>query len=352
MIVSPQFGQPRAPGAGAPLATGPYCAACAQLLTMSVPIPVAILGFSTFDRKALASYFQLNGRGRARYAHVLNADLADLVIADADEPGVLELLQTLGRVQDALFIGALAPSDAAAWMMRPIDQTQVLRELDALMSRRDNPSSLPLPLTLPSSLGRGALRTIGALDLPDPPARRADDGAPPARRHPEQLDPHEARRRELEALRRPQIAPRALLVDDSEVALHFLKRQLLAYGVEVDLARDSDRALDLLTHHVYGLVFLDVDLGPNSRTDGLTLCHQVRYRLQHPGGRAPMVVMVSAFHDPVDQVRGTLAGAEAYLGKPLDLPALDRLLGRQGLYRSLAPSAQPGGASPRPGQRT
>jgi len=314
---------------------------------MPVPIPVAILGFSAFDRKALASYFQLTGRTRPRYAHVLNADLADLVIADADEPGVLELLRTLGRVQDALFIGALAPPEAAAWMMRPIDQTQVLRELDALMARRDNPRSSPLPLTLPSSLGRGALRTIGMLDLPDAPTRRVDDDLPP-RRHPAQLDPQEARRRELEALRRPQIAPRALLVDDSEVALHFLKRQLQAYAIDVDLARDSERALDLLTHHVYGLVFLDVDLGPHSRTDGLTLCHQIRYRLHHPGGRAPMVVMVSAFHDPVDQVRGTLAGAEAYLGKPLDLTALDRLLGRQGLYR---PLGQPGGGARRPGQR-
>jgi CheY-like chemotaxis protein len=315
---------------------------------MPVPIPVAILGFSTFDRKALASYFQLSGRSRPRYAHVLNADLADLVIADADEPGVLELLRTLGRVQDALFIGALAPPEAAAWMMRPIDQTQVLRELDALMARRDNPRSSPLPLTLPSSLGRGALRTIGAIDPPDAPTRRSDDDLPP-RRHPAQLDPQEARRRELEALRRPQIAPRALLVDDSEVALHFLKRQLQPYAIEVDLARDSERALDLLTHHVYGLVFLDVDLGPNSRTDGLTLCHQIRYRLHHPGGRAPMVVMVSAFHDPVDQVRGTLAGAEAYLGKPLDLTALDRLLGRQGLYR---PMGRPGGGAQRPGRHT
>ncbi|GCL64627.1 response regulator [Pseudaquabacterium pictum] len=315
---------------------------------MPVPIPVAILGFSAFDRKALASYFQLSGRSLPRYAHVLNADLADLVIADADEPGVLELLQTLGRVQDALFIGALAPPEAGAWMMRPIDQTQVLRELDALMAQRDNPASQPLPLPLPSSLGQGALRTIGTLELPGLPTRRADDDAPPPRRHPAQLDPREARRRELEALRRPLVTPRALLVDDSEVALHFLKRQLLAYGVEADLARHSERALDLLTHHVYGLVFLDVDLGPHSRTDGLTLCHQIRYRLRHPGGRAPMVVMVSAFHDPVDQVRGTLAGAEAYLGKPLDLPALDQLLGRQGLYR---PPGATGAGARQPGQR-
>lgn len=309
---------------------------------MPVPIPVAILGFSTFDRKALASYFQLTGGGRRRYVHVLPLDNAELVIADADEAGVLELLQKLGRVKDALFIGAAAPVEAAAWMMRPIDQMQVLRELDAMLARRDNPRSSPLPLTLPSSLGRGALRTIGTVDLPELPSRRASDEAP--RRHPAQLDPAEARRREREALRRPQIAPRVLLVDDSEVALHFLQRQLQGYGLEIDRARHSDRALDLLTHHVYGMVFVDVDLGPESRVDGLTLCHQIRYRLVHPGGRPPMVVMVSAFHDPVDQVRGTLAGAEGYLGKPLDLVELDRLLGRQGLYRQLGPAS----TGPRP----
>ncbi|HOB95787.1 MAG TPA: response regulator [Aquabacterium sp.] len=317
---------------------------------MSRPVPVAILGFSAFDRKALSSYFQRGGPGRPRYEHVLNADLADLVIADADEPGVLELLQKLGRVGDALFIGALAPVDAAAWMMRPIDQTQVLRALDALLAQRDNPRSSPLPLPLPSSLGRKTLRTIGtlnALNTPDQPGRRADDPEPPPRRHPEQLDPREAQRRELEALRRPQVTPRALLVDDSEVALHFLKRQLQAYTIECDMARNSTRALELLARHDYGLVFIDVDLGPDSVDDGLALCHQIRYRLHPPGGRLPLVVVVSAFHDPVDQVRGTLAGAEGYLGKPLDLPALDRLLGRQGLYRPLGAA---GPSARRPGQ--
>ena len=43
------------------------------------------------------------------------------------------------------------------------------------------------------------------------------------------------------------------------------------------------------------------------------------------------------------------AGAEAYLGKPLDLTALDRLLGRQGLYR---PLGQAGSGAQRPGRHT
>jgi CheY-like chemotaxis protein len=230
---------------------------------------------------------------------------AALVIADADESGVLDLLRQLDRIADTLFIGAQVPPAAVAWLRRPIDQAQVLRELDRLQRGRAPHRPAPLPLPLPAGLGR-PLRTSGSAAL-------------------------------REALRQPQIPARVLLIDDSEVALHFLQRQLAPYGLEIDLARHSDRALDLLTHHAYGIVFLDVDLGEYSRSDGLTLCHQIRHGLLHPAGKPPLVVMVSAFHDPVDQVRGTLAGAEGYLGKPLDSVALDRLLQRQGFQRQLPP---------------
>ena len=292
--------------------------------------PVAILGFSTFDRKALGACFKLTEPGRPRYEWMLSMEDATLVIADADEAGVLDLLRQLDRVGDTLFFGAQAPAGATAWLVRPIDRAQVLRELDRLRAGRGHPDPAPLPL--PAHLGR-SLRTIGAAPGRDTPGRRAGDerdfgnaGAP-------LRSAIEALHRQREALRQPQIPTRVLLVDDSEVALHFLRRHLEAYGLDVDLARHSDRALDLLSHHVYGIVFLDVDLGEHSRSDGLTLCHQIRHRLLHPGGKPPMVVMVSAFHDPVDQVRGMLAGADGSLGKPLDSLALDRLLQRQGFQR-------------------
>jgi hypothetical protein len=137
------------------------------------------------------------------------------------------------------------------------------------------------------------------------------------------------------------VAMRVLLVDDSEIALHYLRRQLEPYGLQTDLARHSDRALDLLARHSYGTVFLDLDLGDDSRVDGLTLCQHIRTRLLHPAGRPPLVVMVSAFHDPVVRVRGTLAGAEGFLGKPLDPIALARLMQGFGLAGALAPPGRP-----------
>ena len=309
---------------------------------MPQPTPVAILGFSTFDRKALGACFRRTEPGPPRYAWMLSMEDATLVIADADESGVLDLLRQLDRISDTLFIGAKAPAGSSAWMMRPIDRVQVLRGLDRLRAGRDHPEAapLPLPLPLPTNLGR-SLRTIGAAPGRDTSGRRAGEerdfgtaGAP-------LRSAIEALHRQRQALRQPQIPTRVLLVDDSEVALHFLRRHLEAYGLDVDLARHSDRALDLLSHHVYGIVFLDVDLGEHSRSNGLTLCHQIRHRLLHPGGKPPMVVMVSVFHDPVDQVRGMLAGADGTLGKPLDSLALDRLLQRQGFQRRLPPGAAP-----------
>ena len=303
---------------------------------MPLPIPVAILGFSSFDRKALGTCLGLIERGRSRYEWLLSMEDAALVIADADESGVLDLLRQLDRIADTLFIGAQVPPAAVAWLRRPIDQAQVLRQLDRLQRGRAPHRPAPLPLPLPASLGL-PLRTIGSAALRDAAQRHASHerdfglAGAPLRAALDEL------RRQREALRQPQIPTRVLLIDDSEVALHFLQRQLAPYDLEIDLARHSDRAIDLLTHHAYGIVFLDVDLGEYSRSDGLTLCHQIRHGLLHPAGKPPLVVMVSAFHDPVDQVRGTLAGAEGYLGKPLDSVALDRLLQRQGFQRQLPP---------------
>lgn len=357
--------------------------------TVPSPVRIALLGFSEFERSALVSYFQLTAQRHPSYAHVMGIEDADLVVVDAEQPGTLALLQEVDRVADAVFVGAHGSGDAAGWMMRPINPAHVLRELDALLVRRQGHREEPnsgfastmasgFPGTVPNALGPapvssaqagarqsrpGALAPTAVATLPaglfgDPLApgplrtigsaaaltqthsgRRANDRAEAGQAPSPQQLAGDARRRRREAALRPDVLRRALLVDDSEVALHFLRRELEPYGLVTDAARDSERALDLLTHQPYGLVFLDIDLGPQSRIDGLTLCHRIRQQLVHPGGRAPAVVMVSAFHEPVDQVRGTLAGAEAFLAKPLDFSVLDRLMRRHGFVRQAATEA-------------
>lgn len=305
---------------------------------MAAPIPVAILGFSTFERNALAAHFRIAHDRSPRYSLVLDVDDAVFVIADADQRGVAELLRELGRMDDTLFVGASAPPEAAAWTMRPIDPATVMREFDHLLRLRENAASRATPLGLPSV--PGALRALEGTGYPPPapptPSRRADDlaalavGASALR--------GVAQRRLARVAQVEPSQPRALLVDDSEIALHFLRRRLEPFGVEADFAYDSTEALQRLEGRAYGMIFLDVDLGEGSELDGLALCKRIRSRHWSGSGSAPVIILVSAFHDAVHRVRGTLAGADAFLAKPLEAATLANLLRGFGL-RLRSPAA-------------
>ncbi|MBX3637726.1 MAG: response regulator [Rubrivivax sp.] len=125
--------------------------------------------------------------------------------------------------------------------------------------------------------------------------------------------------------------PRALLVDDSELALRFLEVKLQRFGVQTERAANSRRAIELLARGAYDLVFLDLELGDDSELDGLALCQHIRRHQSAAAALNSQIVIVSAHHGEADRVRGTLAGADAYLGKPLNDAELERLLARQGL---------------------
>jgi CheY-like chemotaxis protein len=267
---------------------------------------VALQGFSPFERSALASYFRLADHHPA-YEQVEDMADAQFIIADADHAGVIDAVLAADRAGDTVFVGAHAPEGALAWMMRPIDPMHVLRELDAVVALREpGGARRPLPVATRPPAPRGA--------MPAPrggmPARRAGDAG---------------------AATAPAASTEALIVDDSEIAQRFLERQLIALGLQPQRAANSAKALELLARQRFGFVFLDVELGNDSEFDGLALCQHIKQHRRHPGGRAPVVVMLSAHGEAVDRVRGTLAGCDAYLTKPLDEAELKRTLSRHGV---------------------
>jgi CheY-like chemotaxis protein len=136
----------------------------------------------------------------------------------------------------------------------------------------------------------------------------------------------------------PPVPLRALLVDDSEVALHFLRSKLVPYGLEADCVLHSDAALERLAAEHYDFVFLDLELGGGSALDGLGLC--ARIKQNEPPLGAAQVVMVSAHCSEQDRARGALAGCDGFLGKPLDDAELAVLLARHGLAPLAADAAR------------
>jgi CheY-like chemotaxis protein len=246
---------------------------------MNPPLPVALVGFSDFERRALGSFFRLASPPALALELVREPAAARVLVADGGQAGALRQVAALGRLADTVFIGGQAPAGAAAQLPRPIDALQVLRTIENL-----------------------------AKALPRPPAAGDAPIELPAAAH----------------QRGPSFS--ALLVDDSAIALRHLQLRLQRMGIDSDLAHGSARALELLTQRAYGFVFIDVELGDGSALDGLALCQHIRRQHHHVGGRAPVLVMVSAHHSQVDRARGTFAGCDHYLAKPADDEALRQLL--------------------------
>ena len=155
--------------------------------TLPTPTPyqVALLGFSDFERDALASCFRLAHHRAVHYVQVQALAESDFVVADADHTASVQRVLAAGCIGQTVFIGSQAPAGASAWMRRPIDPLHVMRELDAM----------------------------AALAAPEP-------GPPPLS---------------------------ALLVDDSELALRFLQTRLQRWGVRSACVSTSGKAIELLS---------------------------------------------------------------------------------------------------------
>lgn len=262
---------------------------------MPAPYQVAFVGLSDAERATVTATLRLLPADRTP-AYVLTPvfDDADFVIADAEHTPSVKLVLATERLRFALWVGMPPPMGSVAAVDRPLDARQLLRELDALVAQ-----------------GRVQPRARGT-DAPPPDWDGSD------------------RRREAAAMPMEKPAPTALLVDDSEIALRFLETRLQRWGLVMDRALSSGRAIELLAQRHYDIVFLDVELGPGSDLDGLALCQHIK-RTQDRAGAPSAVVMVSAHTTESDRARGALAGADGYLGKPLDEVELQRLLLRQGL---------------------
>jgi len=248
---------------------------------------VLLIGFGDFERQALTSYLRYSGTRVPAYEQVDDIGSADFVIADADHPGAIDEVMAADRGADTVYIGSLAPEGALAWAMRPIDPLQVFRELDAAVALRFFKSAPP-PLHTASS-------PLPLIDEQQPQRRATDVST----------------------------GPLALLIDDSEIALRFLQRQLTAFGLRTETASSSQAALAQMGQQRFDAVFIDVDLGPDSAMDGFALCqHLKRQQRPHGTGLPPRVVIVSAHGSATDRVRGTFAGCDAYLTKPIKEEAM------------------------------
>ena len=273
---------------------------------------VALEGFSAFERTALASFFRLAARRSPAYVQVAEAGMSDFLIADADHPASLAAVLRHQRTGDTVFVGKSAPAGALAWLPRPIDPMHIVRELDTLVELRLAPPSAA------SGAVPAGTAAIAAMDLSRLDEDTVDLLLPEADEAFQAAALAASPIRSAAPVGRGGAQREVLVVEDSAIARKFLQLRLQRLGYRVQTSPSGEDALDVLEHHWFAIVFADVVLGPpGSAIDGLRVCQHIKQRAAQPGGKPTAVVLVTSLTGSSDRVRGSLAGCDAYLTKPL-----------------------------------
>lgn len=122
----------------------------------------------------------------------------------------------------------------------------------------------------------------------------------------------------------------ALVVDDSPTVRKQIEIGLKLAGCAVDTAETAENAAKLLNKNSYDIVFLDVVL-PGA--DGYQLCKTIK---RDKAKRSTPVIMLTGKTSALDQIKGTLAGCDSYLTKPVQ-----NALFREVVDKYIAPARMP-----------
>ena len=261
---------------------------------------VDVIGFNPVERSMLASIFALAARrdpGFVQYdPATTGAGSPDLVIVDADDAEAMVLFKGLlaKRKLPAVLVGSAPAAAGQTVLARPLQWARLLQALEDMVIGPDGQQLVAPSSRVPedSALGRSLAGTRPGSQRP-PGQTSAGGDRRPAR-------------------------DTVLVVDDNATVRAFMKNKLAPFHFEVDFAETGEEAVGMTGNKDYTCVFLDVVL---PGIDGYQVCKLIKANKQ--AVRKTAVVMLTSRSSPFDKLRGSLAGCDEYLTKPLDE---DRLL--------------------------
>ncbi|MCW5575630.1 MAG: response regulator [Burkholderiales bacterium] len=255
---------------------------------------VAVVGFSQTERIVLGSIFGLSARRNPSFvAYTPKPDrVPDLFLIDADDPRCPDYIRAVTAKSKApiILVGGSDHGTRHFVLPRPLRHGAALAMFAQAIREKFRP-----PVAGP---------------LPGPAAKPAAPASPATARPPAKPEAP-----------RPAADPnadRVLVVDDSLAVRKFMEAKLSPYAFQVDFAESGEQAIGFTGERSYTCVFLDVIL---PGVDGYQVCKLIKGKKS--SGKATAVVMLTSKSSPFDKIRGTMAGCDAYLTKPVDE---DRLL--------------------------
>jgi two-component system, cell cycle response regulator len=349
-----------------------------QRLEMSTPHKIVLIGFSSFERATFESFFRLAARRPPGYLLVTEPAEANLAVVNADDAATLRNVTSSKPCAHVMLIGSSDGGTGWPAQSRPLNLMKVLTTVEQLLNGqrasaaavqaapktataapafaaplrpafspapvaapRAIPSAAAMPAatapvvrpSAPSPLSNGLPRSVVAPVPAASPTGFATTSimapaparpAAPAARSAVRLGMSDASNREDSPLVGGQSRPmnideeanvdHILVVDDSDIALKFMRNRLTRFGFRTDLVNSGEEALGRLNVRPYKFVFLDVMM---EGLDGYQTCRAIKQR-KYSEGKPPVVVMLTSRGGTIDKIRGTLAGCDAYLTKPLN----------------------------------
>jgi two-component system, cell cycle response regulator len=252
--------------------------------TASRSFVLEMLGFSDAEKTLLSSTFRLTGRRAFSYAEAGAPDeRTDIYLVNADSAeGMAQLQQRSPNVHaPAVLIGRRGTVGAWPVVEKPIHWMRLFEQLDqqmviALQQREQRQTAAE---------GEWDGRTH---------RRAVDKSAPP--------EPVFVESRPIESV---------LVVDDSATVRAFMRNKLAPFRFDVDYAENGEIAIDMAQAKAYTCIFLDI-LMPGM--DGYQVCKRIK---SSAATKDTAVVMLSSKSSAFDKFRGSWAGCDAYLGKPV-----------------------------------
>lgn len=248
---------------------------------------VGTLGLLEHEISLLQSIFRLsNNRDRVQYKLILNnLAKAHIVIAPIDHEAAMDEWQNIIKNDHPPILVAVTPKELGKFpgpsFSRPFSPAKVLSVLDQVFDKYIS-------------------------QLFDEPTFHGEDTATQKVFASSGKPAHEK--------------PRALVVDDSKTVQAMLNRELTSSNIHVDLADSGEQCLEMVANNHYDLIFLDVVM---PGLDGYQVCKNIKRNTEK---KHIPVIMLTSKSSPFDKVRGSMAGCNTYLTKPVDYEKFHKVL--------------------------
>jgi CheY-like chemotaxis protein len=295
---------------------------------------ILTIGFSSYEKSTIETFFRLAGRRAPHWALTTRSSEARVVLCNGTTAQDVESLRSqVASWQKVIIVGGSDFGTGWPVLPRPIKLTSILSLLDDVAHFKNNEMSQSAPV-----LPRTVIVNPSMTDVFASITSQADTVAPqksePATIKPKSIKVFDTLdtvkpapvalnkafsftplNTKLEPIKQTSATVgRVLLVDDSDIALKYMQNRLRHFSYECELVHSGEEALAMVATHSYQFVFLDVMM---AGLDGYQTCKAIKNNKARQGP-APVVVMLTSRGGTIDKIRGSMAGCDAYLTKPLN----------------------------------